>query len=153
MGKKYDNLLRKNADLREKRWKNGEKEDIFTVKNIIFGKRGGGKNIIILANIHPCRHIGGDVKNVCFFFNKENFSLSNTACMMGWLLEGSNEKVFEVIDNDMQIADLNIVTFNPNLTSIFFKQSILPAGGPIGPLIITFCRESFSDFQKKPNYS
>ena len=38
-----------------KMWKNGKKEDIFTVprkKNSIFGFMGRGKNIIFLANIH-----------------------------------------------------------------------------------------------------
>ena len=40
-----------------KRWKNGEKGKIFTElrgKNIIFEKRGWGKNILFCASIHPC---------------------------------------------------------------------------------------------------
>ena len=42
---KNDDLFRKNANLREKRWKNGKKEEIFTEpsgKNI-FEKREGAK--------------------------------------------------------------------------------------------------------------
>ena len=43
-GKKYDNLLRKNANIRGKRWKKEGKEEIFTVlwgKKIILEKGGG----------------------------------------------------------------------------------------------------------------
>ena len=42
MGKKYYDLLRKNRNIRSKRWKNGGKEEIFTVlkgKKYDFGKR------------------------------------------------------------------------------------------------------------------
>ena len=56
---KYDDLSRKNANIRGKRWKKGEKEEIFTAlwgKNIILEKKGGpgGKNINYLDNIDPC---------------------------------------------------------------------------------------------------
>ena len=45
-GKKYDNLLRKNMNVRGKRWKKGVKSEFFNVlgrKNIILEKGGGGK--------------------------------------------------------------------------------------------------------------
>ena len=48
--------LKKSANIRGNKWKNGEKEDIFTVlggKNIILEKRGWGKNINYLDNIDP----------------------------------------------------------------------------------------------------
>ena len=57
MGKKYDDLLRKNANIGGKRWKTGKKgkSSLYVgEKNIIFDKRGGGKNIFFWANIHPC---------------------------------------------------------------------------------------------------
>ena len=66
MGKKYDDLLRKNVNIRGKRCKKGGNEEIFTVlqgKNIILGKRGGGKNIIYLDNIHP-RFWGDEINPV-----------------------------------------------------------------------------------------
>ena len=50
LGKKYDNLLRKNANIRGKR---GNFHCIFGVK-YHFGKGGGGKNINYLDNMHPC---------------------------------------------------------------------------------------------------
>ena len=53
MGKKYEDLLRKNENIRGKRWKKGEKEEIFTVlwgKTYHFGKGRGGKNINYLDN-------------------------------------------------------------------------------------------------------
>ena len=46
LGRKYDYLLRKSANIRGNRWTNGKKGEIFTVprgKNFIFGKRGEGK--------------------------------------------------------------------------------------------------------------
>ena len=52
LGKKYDDLLRKSANIRRKRRKNGE---IFTVprgKNMIFGKAGGGAKISIIWIIY-----------------------------------------------------------------------------------------------------
>ena len=52
---KYDDLLRKNANIRGKRWKNGE---IFTVK-------GGGINILFWANIHPCIYIISEFIVLC----------------------------------------------------------------------------------------
>ena len=54
LGKIYDDFLRKNANIRGKRWKNGRKGEIFTVlgrKNVNFEKRGWGKNILIWANL------------------------------------------------------------------------------------------------------
>ena len=46
MGENYDKILRKNANIRGKRWKKGVKEEIFTVfveKNITLEKEGGAK--------------------------------------------------------------------------------------------------------------
>ena len=75
LGKKYDDLLRKNVNIRGKRWENRKKGKIFTVlggKSIIFGK-GGGKNINYLDNIHPCEYavstsIPNDTKPHMFLF-------------------------------------------------------------------------------------
>ena len=59
VGKKYDDLLKKKRKyIRVKKWKNAEKEEIFTVlgeKISFWRKRGGGKNIKYLDNIHPCQ--------------------------------------------------------------------------------------------------
>ena len=53
-GEKYDDLFFKKREYRGKRWgKKGRKEDIFTVKNMIFEK-GGGQNINYFENIHHC---------------------------------------------------------------------------------------------------
>ena len=41
LGKKYDDLLRKNANLREKRWKNG-KFSLYQVEKYNFWKKRGG---------------------------------------------------------------------------------------------------------------
>ena len=60
VGKKCDDLLKKNTNLRERRWTNGEKEEIFTVpmeKNIIFGKKGGGAIISYLGTPAGCEAI------------------------------------------------------------------------------------------------
>ena len=48
-GKKYNVLLRQNANIRGERWKKGGKEEIFTVfgEKIAFWKKGGGKISII----------------------------------------------------------------------------------------------------------
>ena len=49
-------LLIKNANIWGKRWEKRGKEEIFTVlggKNMIFKKKGGGKNINYFENIHP----------------------------------------------------------------------------------------------------
>ena len=46
LGKKYDSLLKKKANIRGKRWMDGEYGEIFTVlggKNIIFEKKGEAK--------------------------------------------------------------------------------------------------------------
>ena len=54
LGEKYDDSIRKNANIEGKRWKKWGKEEIFTVlggKNISLGKRG--EDINYLYNIHP----------------------------------------------------------------------------------------------------
>ena len=59
-GEKYDYLLEKSLNKRGKRWKNGEKEEIFTGprgENINFGNRGTSKNIIFLATIFMIYYI------------------------------------------------------------------------------------------------
>ena len=58
LGKKYDDLLRKNANIRGKRWKNGKKWKIFTGKKYHFGKRGQKYHILVkiyTLAIQPCR--------------------------------------------------------------------------------------------------
>ena len=58
LGKKYDDLQRKNANIRGKRSKQGEEGQILTVlvgEKCHFGNRGGGgQNINCLDIIHPC---------------------------------------------------------------------------------------------------
>ena len=60
LGKKYDDLLRKNVNISGKRWKNRGKEKIFTVpeEEHINLERGGGQNIPIWPNIQPCKFYG-----------------------------------------------------------------------------------------------
>ena len=52
-------FIKKNAHIRGKRWKKGEKRNFFTVlgrKNMIFEKKWqGGKNINYFDDIHPCQ--------------------------------------------------------------------------------------------------
>ena len=59
--KKYDDLLRKNANIWGKRWKKGGKEEKLHctwVKNIILEKKGGGCKIInYFDNIHHCQDV------------------------------------------------------------------------------------------------
>ena len=55
LGKKYDDLLRKNTNIRGKRWKKGEIEEIFTVlggRNMILEKGGRGAKISIILMIY-----------------------------------------------------------------------------------------------------
>ena len=55
-GEKYDDLLRKNANVRGKRWKNRGKGEIFTVlggKIYFLKKRGGGQKYPILGKYTP----------------------------------------------------------------------------------------------------
>ena len=57
LGKKYDDLLYKKANIMGKGIEKREKGENFTVlgeKNMILEKRGGGKNIQFLGNIYPC---------------------------------------------------------------------------------------------------
>ena len=54
--KKKDDLLRKNRNIRGKRWKNGGKEEIFSVLGGKIG--GGGKNRNNLDNMHPELYVG-----------------------------------------------------------------------------------------------
>ena len=56
LGKKYDYLLRKNANIRGKRWKNGKKVkfSLYLGGKNHFEKRWWGKNILFWENIHPC---------------------------------------------------------------------------------------------------
>ena len=54
MGKKYDDLSRKSTKLKEKWWKNGGKEEIFTVlreKKYFENKGGAGQKNLIFG---PC---------------------------------------------------------------------------------------------------
>ena len=54
LGGKYDDILRKSANIRGKRW--GKKEEIFTVprgRNIIYGKGGQGQKYDILGKYSP----------------------------------------------------------------------------------------------------
>ena len=72
LGKKYDDLLRENAQIRGKRWKNGGKEEIFTVlrEKRSFWKSwggGGGKNINYLGNIHPWFRVHFSISTVVIF--------------------------------------------------------------------------------------
>ena len=60
VGEKYDDLLRKNANIRGKRWKKKGKRGNFHCtwgKKYHYGKRGEGKNINYLDNIHPRSHV------------------------------------------------------------------------------------------------
>ena len=64
MAKKYDDLLRKNANIR----KNGGNREIFIVlggKNLILEKGGKGQNYLILVNINIYIY-GKRKKSKCF---------------------------------------------------------------------------------------
>ena len=56
LGKKYEDLSRKNANIKGKRWKKGGKFSLYLWKKISFWKKGGGAKILsYLDIIHPCK--------------------------------------------------------------------------------------------------
>ena len=57
-GEKYKDLIRKNANIRGKWWKNGGKVEIFTVpgEKILFLKKGVGQKFPILGKYTPMKN-------------------------------------------------------------------------------------------------
>ena len=91
--KNYDDLLRKNANIRGRMWKNGGKEEIFIVPGwkISFWKRGGGNNINYFDNIHPCICINVvfvsiAVQHLSIFSTARRSQIINRGWGLHWLI-------------------------------------------------------------------